>query len=465
MKNKIFLFLIVVVLFLTACAPQSAPSLPTPLPTPIIAQKPTYTVQRGEVVKTLELRGRVSAVKQEDLFFGTDGIVEEALVSRGDMVDEGQVLAYLAQRESFDAAVADAKLALIKAQKTLASLTEAADLHSAEALEAMLKAQSKLQDAKNKRAGLDNPRADEITIAKAETNLKLAEVSLKEARKQWAEVDQMHITNPERVMALMTLSDAIQVHKQALAEYNWYTGHPTEEQISMSDAEVAVAEAEYQETVRRYELIKDGPDPYDIALAEATVSRAQVDLDKAQASLDNLTIIAPFKGQIISSTLTPGMKVSAFDAVLTLVDPQGLEITTLPTATEMAEISVGQATLVRLANSPGTELSGAVRYLPTQSSNGSSSGEVNDQSVRVSLDEDYSNLTLGEVATVIIELEKRENVLWISPAALRTFQNRDFVIIQDGEIQRRVDVRLGIKSQDRVEIVEGLSDGQVALAP
>jgi hypothetical protein len=163
--------------------------------------------------------------------------------------------------------------------------------------------------------------------------------------------------------------------------------------------------------------------------------------------------------------LAPGIKVTAYETVLTLIDPEGLEITTLPTATEMAEISAGQAALIWLANSPGQELNGVVRYLPALSGNGTLSGEAIDQNVRISLEDDYTSLTLGEVATVIIELEKRENVLWISPAALRTFQKIDFVIIQDGDIQRRVDIRLGIKSHDRVEVVEGLSDGQIALAP
>ena len=31
---------------------------PTPVPTPIVPEKPTYTVQRGTVVETLEFTGR-----------------------------------------------------------------------------------------------------------------------------------------------------------------------------------------------------------------------------------------------------------------------------------------------------------------------------------------------------------------------------------------------------------------------
>jgi HlyD family secretion protein len=464
MKHKLILFLILVLFVLTACAPQGAPSAPTPIPTPIVAQKPTYTVQRGEVVRVLELRGRVSAVKQEDLFFGVNGVVDQVLVSRGDMVKAGQVLAHLTERESLEAALADSRLDLIKTQKALDALTEEADLHSAEALVAMLKAQTELEEAKNERARLDRPRASAITIAEAETHFALMEENLIEARKQWENVENRLVTDPERAMALMNLTNAQRARDQALANLNWYVGHSTEQQISAADAKVALAEAKYQEAVREYERLKDGPDPYDIAIAEATLARAQVNLNKAQADLDNLTITAPFDGQVLSMAMAPGMQVTAFKTVLTLVDPEGLEITLLPTSTELAEISVGQAALIRLPNRPGQEYSGIVRHLPL-SSGSSSSGQGSDQSVRVSLEDSSTELTMGEVATVLIQLEERENTLWISPAALRTFQSRDFVIIQDGEVQRRVDIRLGLKSQDRVEILEGLSEGQVVLGP
>jgi hypothetical protein len=56
-------------------------------------------------------------------------------------------------------------------------------------------------------------------------------------------------------------------------------------------------------------------------------------------------------------------------------------------------------------------------------------------------------------------------VLWIPAGGLRTFQGLDFAIIQDGELQRRVDVRLGVRSPERVEILEGLKEGQLVVGP
>jgi len=46
---------------------------------------------------------------------------------------------------------------------------------------------------------------------------------------------------------------------------------------------------------------------------------------------------------------------------------------------------------------------------------------------------------------------------------VRTFEGRRFVVIKDGDRQRRQDVRLGIVSSERVEILEGLNEGDIVV--
>jgi HlyD family secretion protein len=48
---------------------------------------------------------------------------------------------------------------------------------------------------------------------------------------------------------------------------------------------------------------------------------------------------------------------------------------------------------------------------------------------------------------------------------VRDFGGRRFVVIDEGGQQRRVDVTVGIQSPDRIEILTGLEEGQVVLAP
>ena len=71
-------------------------------------------------------------------------------------------------------------------------------------------------------------------------------------------------------------------------------------------------------------------------------------------------------------------------------------------------------------------------------------------------------LEIGELATVLIVLEEKTSVLWVPPAAIRSFQGRNFVVVRNPDgTQQRVDVRLGIESEDRVEIEAGLEEGQI----
>ncbi|MCZ7666462.1 MAG: efflux RND transporter periplasmic adaptor subunit [Chloroflexi bacterium] len=68
---------------------------PTPLPTPIVPEKPVYVVEQGTVVNALKFTGRVSPVQEQALFFKSDGFVDQIFVQRGDMVAAGDVLAQL----------------------------------------------------------------------------------------------------------------------------------------------------------------------------------------------------------------------------------------------------------------------------------------------------------------------------------------------------------------------------------
>ena len=83
---------------LTGCAPGAGSvdlPTPTPLPTAIVPEKPTYTVQRGTVVDTVKFTGRVSPVEEAELYFRTDGRVLKVHVERGDSVLAGDLMAEL----------------------------------------------------------------------------------------------------------------------------------------------------------------------------------------------------------------------------------------------------------------------------------------------------------------------------------------------------------------------------------
>jgi multidrug efflux pump subunit AcrA (membrane-fusion protein) len=144
-----------------------------------------------------------------------------------------------------------------------------------------------------------------------------------------------------------------------------------------------------------------------------------------------------------------------------------LEVSALLVSSQMEGMVEGQKATITLSSYPGEAWQGTVRLLPYPYGSGGSSERLTeaDSSVRIGLQGDLSKLELGDLARVVIFIEEKDDALWLPPQAVRAFQGRNFVIVQDGDRQRRVDVVLGIQGKTRVEILQGLEENQVVITP
>lgn len=101
--TKYFLSLFLLLsLLLTSC--RLGRATPTPIPITLPGQltditaptvQESYTVQHGEVVQEEILTGRVTPVREENLFFRRSGQITEVYVNDGDQVQAGDVIAVL----------------------------------------------------------------------------------------------------------------------------------------------------------------------------------------------------------------------------------------------------------------------------------------------------------------------------------------------------------------------------------
>jgi multidrug efflux pump subunit AcrA (membrane-fusion protein) len=125
------------------------------------------------------------------------------------------------------------------------------------------------------------------------------------------------------------------------------------------------------------------------------------------------------------------------------------------------------AVTIEPADQPGETIGGSIRRLPYISGRSSTDAEDDDSSTRVTLEVAAQELGLesGDLMTVTAVIQQKDDVLWLPPQAIRNFEGRSFVVVQDGEIQRRVDVVIGIEGDGRTEIKEGLLEGQLVVAP
>lgn len=227
--------------------------------------------------------------------------------------------------------------------------------------------------------------------------------------------------------------------------------------------QIAIQEKQIELMFLDLDRLKAGVDP----LLISDVTRAEMSVQRLLAEIAEARIIAPFDGRLMSMSLTPGQGVDAYFPVSSLADVSALELRADLVSSQMNELVEGMTAVVFSTNRPGETLPGSVRRLPYPYGSGGRGTTVEDldKSTRISIDlpPDQIPYQLGDLVRVTVELERKADVLWLPPQALRIFDGRRFALLQDGDVQRRVDVTVGIETPDRVEIEAGLEEGQVVV--
>ncbi|MBN1217308.1 MAG: efflux RND transporter periplasmic adaptor subunit [Anaerolineae bacterium] len=424
---------------------------PTPIPTPIVPTKPIYEVQVGEVVEKIKFSGRVAPVQEVELFFRTDGWIRNVFVERDDFVEKGQILADL-EIEDLEKELASKFLELERAQSTLAEAERnlANEIRRAEVEHQI--AQIKLESAQSQDL---TPRQEQ-----AAADLEKIQINLQQAQEAYDEIAWRNDRTSRQEAA--ELQQVTLDYIQARAAYELAV-----QDIENQKYDIAILDRELELAQIRLDELGAGVDP----LLKNDVERAMLDVDKLKAEIADAQIIAPFDGQILSETLTEGREATARKTVAIIADLSELEISADPSSTQLTDLAEGMPVVATLSRRPGEEWHGVIRRLPyPYGGGGRSEGaeEDEDTSTRIQLEDvtfEDLDLEVGDLMTLEVILEQKDNVLWLPPQAVRTFEGRKFVVIQDGEIQRRVDVKVGIESQDRVEIEEGVTEGQIVVGP
>lgn len=199
------------------------------------------------------------------------------------------------------------------------------------------------------------------------------------------------------------------------------------------------------------------------------VQQATLNLERIDDQIDNAQIVAPFDGMLLSLSLSVGRTVEEFRPVVVLADPVDLEVSADLISNQLQDLEEGMNVNVLLMGRPGDAIGGSIRRLPYPygSGGGGTSVEELDKSTRVSLSMPAAEagMRLGDLVRISAELERKEQVLWLPPQAIRIFDGRRFVLQVRNDQEQRVDVKVGIQTIDQVEIVEGLAAGDVVIGP
>lgn len=204
-----------------------------------------------------------------------------------------------------------------------------------------------------------------------------------------------------------------------------------------------------------------------IELADIALQEAQFDLEALEAGIAAVRLVAPLDGVVRGLSLREGDPVAAFEPLIVVADMSELEVSAELSSSELAALEEDMPVLLEPTRAPGVSFAGVVRQLPYEASGGSTEAVGADETLRITLEVSVAELGLeaGDRVRGTIVLAESEDTLWLPPQAIRAFEGRHFVIVQDGNRQQRVDITLGIQGDGRVEVLSGLASGQEVVGP
>lgn len=201
--------------------------------------------------------------------------------------------------------------------------------------------------------------------------------------------------------------------------------------------------------------------------AEENVESAQNKLDSTQDSFENYTITAPISGQVITKSSKLGDNISRSNnggtTMAVIYDLSSLTFEMSIDELDIQNVKVGQKVEVTADAFENQVFYGTVTNVSLQST---ASNGVTNYPVTVTLDETGDLLPGMNVDGVII-LDEAKDVLSIPVDSLmrgnRVYVKDDTVTEPDGPVPagfKAVEVETGLISDDYVEIISGLEEGQ-----
>ena len=242
----------------------------------------------------------------------------------------------------------------------------------------------------------------------------------------------------------------------AKMNYNRYVILKDEGAVSQKDLDtmyqaLIVAKA----ALDNLQLQNVGDTPALIAGKQAAQAKAKYTVDSLSKQLEDLTIRAPRHGVISYRNAEAGAMAAANTKVLTITDTSGIYIDCPVAEADVAAIQPGMTVSVSVESLANT-YDGTITYVspamdPTNKT----------YIVRITLSNPDNLLRGGMFAQSSLEVLQRRNTLFVPKDALveQNGVSQLYVINPDNTIAIRT-VKTGLRNDNYVEILEGLSDGE-----
>lgn len=228
----------------------------------------------------------------------------------------------------------------------------------------------------------------------------------------------------------------------------------------LDEARRALEVAEAVARAARLQVESNRPGGADAELAETALRQARATLRVALARLEYSTIEAPLDGTLIRRDVEPGDTVQPGRTLLVLSPAGPTEILVLVDERNLGRIAPGQGALAAADAFPDRPFPAELSYINPGVDPQRASVEV-----RLRVPDPPEFLRQDMTVSVDIAVAGRADTLVMPAAALLDAPGTDapaVVRVEDGRARRRP-VRTGLHGRGRVEVLEGLREGDLVL--
>ncbi len=239
-------------------------------------------------------------------------------------------------------------------------------------------------------------------------------------------------------------------------------GGISKKDLEASQLDLDTAENELRLQEQTVALRARSLNPNDRALAAARTAQAQQHLATLDAQLSYATIRAPITGIVTDQFQYEGEFASAGGKLVTIADTSTVIVKAPFSDTAVAQVKTGDTVTVVPTDTSAEEMHGQVTLLSRSSDPTNRTVEV-----WVTLGNGDGKLRANGAAQVTIAANSKDDAV-VVPASAVTLETSNategtVMVVDDQNVAHETKVTIGIRTPDKIEIVEGLRGGETVV--
>jgi multidrug efflux pump subunit AcrA (membrane-fusion protein) len=239
-------------------------------------------------------------------------------------------------------------------------------------------------------------------------------------------------------------------------------GGISKKDLEASQLDLTTAENELRLQEQTVALRTRSLNPNERALASARTAEAQQHLATLDAQLSYATIRSPITGIVTDQFQYEGEFASAGGKLVTIADTSSVIVKAPFSDTAVAQVKTGDTVTVVPTDTSAEEMHGQVTLLSRSSDPTNRTVEV-----WVTLGNGDGKLRANGAAQVTIAANSKDDAI-VVPASAVTLEASNategtVMVVDDQNVAHETKVTIGIRTPDKVEIVEGLKGGETVV--